>query len=166
MEGYSSLLCICVCVSVCLLSFDLHNCKVVLHFEYINRKLLLRMPRKPIFHLLYYLIQFDINRQLVLCKCVCVYDCGVETPLFLIKSLKLTLQARFLTTSPSCKDKKKMWNAYLSNLVNRLGFIYATPYLVNNKQYWYILLANANVTVGFTQPISQVYFTVIICMNI
>ena len=46
-EGYSSLpVCVCVCMSVCLLPLDLHNCKVVLHFEYINRKLLLRLPGK------------------------------------------------------------------------------------------------------------------------
>ena len=38
--------CVCLCLSVCLLPFDLHNCKVVLHFEHINRKLLLRMPGK------------------------------------------------------------------------------------------------------------------------
>ena len=39
-------MCACVCVSVCLLPLDLYNCKVVLHFEQINRKLLMRMPGK------------------------------------------------------------------------------------------------------------------------
>ena len=38
--------CLSVCLSVCLLPFDLQNCKVVLHFEHMNRKLLLRMPGK------------------------------------------------------------------------------------------------------------------------
>ena len=35
-----------VCLSVCLFPLDLKNCKVVLQFEHINRKLLLRMPGK------------------------------------------------------------------------------------------------------------------------
>ena len=34
---------------VCLLPVDFHNCKVMLHFEHINRELLLRMRKnKPI----------------------------------------------------------------------------------------------------------------------
>ena len=45
LTGAHDLRVIVVFACICLLPLDVHNYKVVLHFEHIYRKLLLRMPR-------------------------------------------------------------------------------------------------------------------------